>query len=110
MGELTENDKLLAALAHGSSVVGFAMFVPLVLWLLHREKEGGAFVAYHALQALVFHVSAFAFIMFTAFCTFGLSTILLLPWFLVDVWMAVRAYQGEWAPYPGLGGLGQLPG
>jgi uncharacterized membrane protein len=97
----------MAALAHGSSVVGFAMFAPLILWLVYRNRPDGQFVAFHALQATVFHFAAFAFIMVTAFCTFGLSTVLLLPWFALDVWMAVRAWQGEWAGYPGMADLGR---
>ena len=102
-----DNAKLLAALAHGSSIVGGAMFVPLVLWLLYKDKPEGRFVAFHALQATVFHFAAFAFFMVTAFCTFGLSTLLLFPWVALDVWMAVRAFRGEWAAYPGLDGVGR---
>ncbi len=107
MTEPDDNAKLMAALAHGSSVVGFAMFAPLVLWLMHKDKPGSEFVTYHALQATVFHFAAFAFIMVTAFCTFGLSTLLLFPWFAIDVWMAYRAFQGEWAGYPGMDGVGR---
>lgn len=107
MEQPDDTSKLMAALAHGSSVVGGAMFVPLILWLVYRSRPDGGFVAYHALQATIFHVAAFAFIMVTAFCTFGLSTILLLPWFALDVWMGVRAFQGEWAGYPGMEGVGR---
>jgi hypothetical protein len=105
--EPDQNSRILAAFAHASSVVGLAMFAPAVVWLMYRGKPGGEFAAYHALQATVFHVAAFALIMVTAFCTFGLSTILLLPWFAFDLWMAWRAYEGAWAGYPGMSGLGR---
>lgn len=86
------------------------MFVPFVLWLMFKDKPDRAFVAFHALQATVFQVVAFSFVMVTAFCTFGLSTVLLVPWFLLDLWMAWRAYQGEWAGYPGIADLGRKAG
>jgi len=105
--EPDSNNRLMAAISHASSVAGLAMFVPVVLWLVHRNKPGSEFAAYHALQATVFHCAAFALILVTAFCTFGLSTVLLLPWFALDLWMAWRAYHGEWAGYPGMAGLGR---
>ena len=70
MEQPDDNSKLMAALAHGSSMFGGAVFVPLVLWLVFRSKPDGGFVAFHALQA------------------------------------TVRAYQGEWAGYPGMGSIG----
>lgn len=109
MTELDDTQRMLAGLAHASSAVGLAMFGPFVLWLVYKDKEDGGFVAYHALQATVFHVAAFAFVMVTAFCTFGLSTLLLLPWFAFDLWMGWRAYQGEWASYPLLTSVGHRP-
>lgn len=105
-----DTSRLLAALAHASAIVGFAMFGPAVIWLITRGQPGREFAAWHALQATLFHVAAFAFVMVTAFCTFGLSTMLLFPWFLFEGWLAWRAYQGAWEGYPGMGGIGRPDG
>lgn len=66
-GELTQDEKTLAALAHGSIVLGLisggvgGIIAALVIWVAYKEKS--AYVAFQSLQALVFQgltlVSAF---------------------------------------------------
>jgi len=57
---ITQNERVLAALAHGSVLMGVltgglgGIFVALVVWL--AEKEKSAYVAYQALQALVYQI------------------------------------------------------
>ena len=93
----SENERALAALAHASSVIGFAGLGPLVLYVWSMNKS--PFVAYHAQKALVFHTIAFVVVLSLALCTFGLGTLLLIPWFLYDLYLGYLAYQGKWASY-----------
>ena len=58
--ELTENERLLAAAAHASVVLGVftngvaGIAAALVIWLVQREKS--AYVAFQALQAVVYQI------------------------------------------------------
>jgi hypothetical protein len=54
-GEPTSDDKLMAGLAH-LSVFIFPLIVPLIVWILQREKSPWA--AFHGLQALFWHLLA----------------------------------------------------
>jgi uncharacterized Tic20 family protein len=72
---ITQNERGLAGLAHGSVLLGFftggigGMVAALVIWLTQKEKS--AYVAGQALQALVYQ--AFTFILTTAvWCCWGL--------------------------------------
>ena len=103
--EPTESDRILAALCHAATVIGFAVIAPLLIYLL--QLNGSAFVRFHAIQSLIFQVVAFTLIFAIAFVTCGFGTILLLPWFLFELWMAFRAFQGEWAAYPLMGSIGK---
>ncbi len=57
---VTQNERVLAALAHAGVLVGVftgglgGIFVALVVWLAEREKS--AYAAYQALQALVYQI------------------------------------------------------
>ena len=57
---ITQNERVLAALAHAGVLLGVftgslgGIFVALVVWL--AEKEKSAYVAYQALQALVYQI------------------------------------------------------
>ena len=71
----TQNERGLAGLAHGSILLGFftggvgGIITALVIWLSQREKS--AFVAYQALQALVYQAVTFLITM-TCWCCWGL--------------------------------------
>jgi len=57
-GELTQDEKTLAALAHGSIVLGLVsggvggIIAALVIWITYKERS--AYVAFQSLQAMVF--------------------------------------------------------
>ena len=57
---ITQNERVLAALAHGSVLLGVltdglgGVFVALLVWLAQKEKS--AYVADQALQALVYQI------------------------------------------------------
>jgi hypothetical protein len=71
---LTQDEKTLAGLAHGSILIGIftsgigGILTALVIWLVQKEKS--AYVAAQALQALVYQVVAFLVTM-VAWCCWG---------------------------------------
>lgn len=52
----SQEDRLLAAAAYLGYVTGFWLVVPIVIYVLKRDKS--RFVAHHALRALVLHLVA----------------------------------------------------
>jgi hypothetical protein len=80
---VTQDEKVLAGLAHGSILLGIftngigGIVAALVLWLIQKEKS--AYVAYQALQALVYQGVTFLVTML-AWCCWGiLWMVMLLP-------------------------------
>jgi uncharacterized Tic20 family protein len=71
----TQNERTLAGLAHGSILLGLfsngigGIVTALVIWAVHRQKS--AYVAYQALQALVYQVATFLVTML-AWCCWGI--------------------------------------
>ncbi len=52
----TQNDRIMAALAHVTAIVPVTgLLAPIVIWVTQREKS--AYVAFQALQAIVFQLS-----------------------------------------------------
>ena len=94
---------MAAAAVHAATVVGLAGVVPLLMFLLYNEKS--ALVRYHALQALVFQVIAIGVVIVVALFTCGLGSVLLLPWFVLEIWLTIEAYQGRQTGYPGMAHL-----
>jgi len=78
---LTQNEKLLAGLAHGSILFGFftsgigGIIAALVIWLIEREKS--AYAAAQALQALVYQAVTFIITMLF-WCCWGLLWVLMI--------------------------------
>jgi hypothetical protein len=103
--EPNENDRMWAAAAHASAIVGFAIWGPLIVYLVQKDKS--PFVAYHALQALIFQIACFVIIMTIGMLTCGIGVLLLFPFFAVEGWYAYRAYTGDWAGYPMLENIGK---
>ncbi len=80
----TQNERALAALAHGSILLGLfsngigGLVTALVIWVVQRQKS--AYVAHQALQALVYQVATFLLTML-AWCCWGLlwTAMILVP-------------------------------
>ncbi len=80
----TQDERTLAALAHGSVLLGpftsglGGIVTALVIWAVQREKS--TFVAYHALQALVYQVAVFL-VTTLAWCCWGIlwTMLIMLP-------------------------------
>jgi uncharacterized Tic20 family protein len=97
---LTQDEKVLAGLAHGSILLGIftsgigGIVAALVIWLVQKEKS--AYVAAQALQATVYQVVTFLLTMFAWCCWGALWMLMLLP----PLFANPEAY--EYAPPPGL--------
>jgi uncharacterized Tic20 family protein len=128
--EPTQDERTMATLAHGLSILGF--LAPLIIFLLKRQSR---FVSFHALQALLWHVTYLILIVLgmVAFLAIFILTLVAHPIakgaapplgvFLVFpfLWLffmagsivtlilaivyAIKAGQGEWADYPIFGKL-----
>ena len=89
------DSRALAAVAFAGNVVGGAVLVPLVLWLLGRHRRD-PFLRYHARQALLLSLAASVL----AIPTFGLAVLAMV---VVSLIAAVRTWRGEWWRLPVVG-------
>jgi uncharacterized membrane protein len=128
--ETTQDERTMASLAHALSFLGF--IPPLVIFLVKRPSR---FVSFHALQALLWHVTylliAIGLVMVWV-CTMVLTithtvatkgaapplaifAVFPLVWLgfmgawvvtlILAVMYCIKASQGEWADYPVLGAM-----
>ena len=111
--EPTQEERTFALLVHLSAFFG-AILVPLIVYVV--KKDQSPFVAYHALQALVFQLGVFVVAMVattgTAVITLGMcpfGCVLYLAVFAC-IPFAIKANNGEWAGYPFLESVGRPPG
>lgn len=102
---LTDEEKMVAACVHASVVVGFAMWAPAIVWFMYKDPPKSAFVRWHAIEALKVQVVAFIVVLFIGLLTCGIGTVLLVPWFALELWVAWQAYEGKRAGYPLLPGF-----
>ena len=99
-GTLRQDERVLAALAHGSILLGVltngigGIGTALVIWL--TQKERSAYATYQSLQALVYQVVAFI-VAFLAWAFWGVLWMLML---LPPIFANPQAY--EKAPPAGL--------
>jgi uncharacterized Tic20 family protein len=97
---ITQDDKVLAGLAHGSTLLnlftgGFGgIIAALVIWLTQKDKS--EYAAFQGLQAMVFQIAAFLLTM-VAFCCWGLLWMLMI---FVPLFANPGAY--EYAPPAGM--------
>lgn len=116
----TSDERTWAMLAHLGALAGLVLslgalgwVVPLVIWLLYRNRS--PFVAFHALEELLFQIAWFVILaigwIVTGILTLLIVGLLLIPvmivlYFVPIVWSivaAVRALGGEWYAYPVVG-------
>ena len=83
-GELTDQDKLLAALSYPIPIVA-------IIILLVEDMKNRPFQKFHAVQSLAINIVLWAVIMVTSVFTCGISALL---WFVTLYW-AYLAYQGQ---------------
>jgi len=92
----TSDDKLWGLVAHLSAFVGWMGLGALLMYLVFKDKP---YIRYHAVQSGVVQIAIW--IIGTVTC--GLGFIL----FLVPIWGAYKAYQGDWDGYPVISGVGR---
>jgi len=92
-GEITSDDKLWAALAYVFSPV-----IPIVLMLM-EDKKNRPFIKAHNAQALVAGIALYLIVSILTAVTCGIGAILFVLW-LVMVYWAYKAYQGEYVTIP----------
>lgn len=118
---ISSDERLWAMLAHLSGLLGWVIaigqyLVPLIIFLVYRERS--RFVAYHAMQQLLFQLFLLAVcialaiagvVMWVITCGFGL--VLVIPLLLAlaiyalvyIIWAAIEAYNGKWFRIPLVG-------
>jgi len=80
---IKQEERVLAGLAHGSVLLGpltngvGGIVTTLVVWLIQRDKS--AYVAFQALQALVYQVVAFFFTGLVTCCWFAVWMLMWVP-------------------------------
>ena len=99
-GEITKDEKTMAMLAHILGIFGF--LGPLIIYAIKGNES--KFVAYHAMQATVLTVGFTVFMIVIYVVTCGIGALLILPLIplliIAQVWIAMKANEGEWRGYP----------
>jgi len=96
--EPNSEEKMFALVAH-LAIFFFPVLVPLALYLI--KKDESKYVAYHAMQAIVWQLVAW--IIGGTLCL-GIGTVV--GWVFGVLW-AIKAHNGEWKGYPLIEGLGR---
>lgn len=94
MSEITENDKLMAALCYPIAVI------MSIIILVTESMRSRPFQKYHAVQALVLWIVVFVVLLVISCLTLGLGSFLYFIAWLVMFWPAYKAYKGEYFQVP----------
>lgn len=106
---LTSDERTWALAAHALTFVEGGVLGPLIVYLV--KKDDSEFIAFHALQSLLFGLFFTAisvlFIAPLTFCTFGFGALLIflvLPvYFGFELYAVVKANEGDWYMLPIVG-------
>lgn len=94
----TNDEKMMAAAAHGLTFFEGGLIGPLILYLV--KKDESEFVAFHALSSLYFGLAFFVI----SFVTCGVGAVLLvIPYVVFEAIATIKAYEGEWYELPVVG-------
>ncbi|MBN2799162.1 MAG: DUF4870 domain-containing protein [Deltaproteobacteria bacterium] len=109
--EVSKDDRTMALLAH-LSVLVMPVIIPVILWAI--KKDESPFVAYHAMQALVYQLITttvvFFIIFFVMLITMGLCFPIVFVGFLPaigGILYGLKANEGQWVGYPLIEGIGR---
>ncbi|MFK7987445.1 MAG: DUF4870 domain-containing protein [Sandaracinaceae bacterium] len=94
----SQDDRVVAAVAHGLSFVEGGLVGPLLVYFLKRDDN--EFIAFHALQSLYFGLAFLALSLVT--CGFG-AIVLVWPYLIFEAIAMLKAYEGEWYELPLVG-------
>lgn len=96
---VTSDDKLWSALSYVlAPIVGIIM-------LLLEEKKARPFIKYHAVQSIAASVVVFVLVIVVSVITFGFGGLCFPLVWLVFLYWAYKAYQGEYFEIPWLTGF-----
>jgi uncharacterized membrane protein len=93
---ITSDDKLWSALCY--------VFVPIVgvIVLLIEEKKARPFIKYHAVQSIAASIAFFIVSVVLSIVTLGFGSLCIPLIWLVFLYWAYKAYQGEFVEIPWL--------
>ena len=91
--EVTSDDKLWAAL-------GYPIVLIAIIVLLMEEKKVRPFIKFHAIQSIAVNVAFFIIVTILAVVTLGFGGICAPVLWLVFLYWAYKAYQGEMFEIP----------
>ena len=100
---INKDDRTIALLAHALTFIEGGVIGPLVVYLFKRDSS--EFIAFHALQSVYFGLMALVIIVPVAIFTCGVGAVLVVPYFALEVWACLKAYDGEWYRLPLAGDL-----
>ena len=92
-GDITDNDKLMAALSYPIPIVAIVI-------LLVETNKLRPFQKFHAVQALAFWVALAVIAIVIAIVTFGIGSLCFPIVWLISLWPAYEAYQGKYFEIP----------
>ena len=92
-GDITDNDKLMAALSYPIPIVAIAI-------LLSETNKVRPFQTFHAVQALAFWVVLGAITFVLCIVTAAIGILCFPVLWLVSLWPAYEAYQGKYTEIP----------
>lgn len=105
--EASSDEKTMAIVAHLSPLM-LGIFGPLLVYIL--KKDESPFIAYHAMQAIIYQainlVFIFVILLPIVFCTFGLGGFLGFLPMLGSIYGVMKANEGVFQGYPGWGHVG----
>ncbi|MBX3270772.1 MAG: DUF4870 domain-containing protein [Sandaracinaceae bacterium] len=90
--------RILAAAAHGLTFVEGGLIGPAIVYFAKRDAND--FVAFHALQSLLFGLAFLAIALVT--CGIG-AAVLAIPYMVFEGIATIKAYEGEWYELPIVG-------
>ena len=93
MSDITEDDKIWAAL-------GYAIGIVPIIVLLMDEKKARPYLKFHAVQSLAANVVYAVLATIIATVTLGFGALCVGPLWFVFLYWAYKAYQGEYFDIP----------
>jgi uncharacterized membrane protein len=91
--DVTENDKLMAALSYPIPIVAIVI-------LISETNKVRPFQKFHAVQALAFWIALTVIGVVLTIVTFGFGAVCFPVAWLVSLWPAYEAYQGKFMQMP----------
>ena len=92
-GEITSDDKLWAAL-------GYAIVIVAIIVLLMEDKKDRPFLKFHAVQSIVANVAFAILATIISVVTIGFGGLCIPIFWLVFLYWAYKAYEGEYVEIP----------